>query len=501
VTGTRVVGEHRAALGRALGLGAVLLPLFIPLDIFIATALFPSTADLRVIMAWRVCACVTAAVAWWIARDPRFSERSARVTHAAALVLVALAVTGMAYELGGPTSVYIHGLSIIIMVRSGTVPAPVRDSALHGGLVALTFPLAFAILYALDPVAHAAWLDHGTLALFTAQYALVCASIGAGCLASRSSWIAKKQLYQARKLGRYRLEAQIGKGGQGEVWLARDGTLRRNVALKVLRSSAASPHALGLFEREALLASRLESPHAVRIYDFGASDDGVYYLAMEHLDGADLGALSKGHGPMPAGRVVHFGIDACRSLEEAHGKGLVHRDVKPSNLFAAHVGDAYDHLKLLDYGVARSVLEDDHTDLTRTGHVRGTPAYMAPECCRGEPASPASDIYGLGATLYHLLAGLPPFDGSESELVAKHLTDAPPLVRARSGVDVDPELERVVLKCLAKDPADRYRDVRALREALEQCRERLPWTAEDAARFWQHDRRGALARWEADTLV
>ena len=500
MTTSRVVGEQRAALGRTLGLGAVLLPLFVPLDLFMKAMLFPA-ADLRVVWGCRAFACATAAIAWWITRAPRFSDRFARIAHAATLAMVALAISGMASELGGPTSVYIHGLSVIIMVRSGTVPAPVSESALHGALVAAMFPLWFGIVYVLDPAAHASWFEREPLALFVAQYLLVCASIGAGCLASRASWIAKKQLYQARKLGRYRLEAQIGKGGQGEVWLARDATLRRNVALKLVRSTAVSTHALGLFEREALLASRLESPHTVRIYDFGASDDGVYYLAMEHLDGADLGALAKGHGPMPVGRVVHFGIEACRSLEEAHAKGLVHRDVKPSNLFAAHLGDAYDHLKLLDFGVARSIVEDDYTDLTQTGHVRGTLAYMAPECCRGEPATPASDIYSLGATLYHLLAGVPPFDGADAELVAKHLTESPSPLRARAGVEIDREVEAIVMRCLNKAPGDRYRDVRSLREALEPCSARLPWTPDDAARFWREDRHGALARWEADTVV
>lgn len=500
MTSSRIVGEHRAALGRTLGLGAVLIPLFVPLDVFMKAMLFPA-ADLRVVFAFRAFACALAVLAWWITRTPRFTDRQARIAHAATLALVALAISGMASELGGPTSVYIHGLSVIIMVRSGTVPAPVSESAFHGALVAAMFPLWFGAQYALDPAGHAAWFEREPLALFAAQYLLVCASIGAGCLASRASWIAKKQLYQARKLGRYRLEAQIGKGGQGEVWLARDTTLRRKVALKLVRSTAVSAHALGLFEREAHLASRLESPHTVRIYDFGASDDGVYYLAMEHLDGADLGALTKGHGPMPEARVIHFGIEACRSLEEAHAKGLVHRDVKPSNLFATRLGDTYDHLKLLDFGVARSVVDGDHTDLTRTGHVRGTLAYMAPECCRGEPATPAADIYSLGATLYHLLAGVPPFDGADSELVAKHLTQQPPSIRVRAGIHADRELEAVIMKCLAKSPADRYPDVGALREALEACGTDAPWTPDDAARFWREDRRTALARWEADTVV
>lgn len=494
VTGSRVIDEHRAALGRTMGLGAALLPLFIPLDVFMERLLFPD-ARLGVVLAWRGFACLVALATFAITRASRISDRIVRIAHAACLALVALAVSAMASELGGPTSAYIHGLAIIIMVRSGTVPAPVAESALHGALVAVVYPLWFALLYAIDPVANASWLAREQLTLFIANYSLVCASIGAGCLASRASWIAKKQLYQARKLGRYRLEAQIGKGGQGEVWLARDATLRRKVALKLVRSTAVSAQALGLFEREALLASRLESAHTVRIYDFGASDDGVYYLAMEHLDGADLGVLSRGHGPMPVARVLHFGIAACHSLEEAHGKGLVHRDVKPSNLFAARIGGAYDHLKLLDFGVARSIDDADATNLTRTGHVRGTYAYMAPECCRGEPATPASDIYSLGATLYQLLAGTPPFDGADAELVSKQLSASPPPLA------VDREVGAIVMRCLAKSPADRFADVRALREALEHCSLRLPWTPDDAARFWQEDRRSALARWQADTVV
>jgi eukaryotic-like serine/threonine-protein kinase len=497
VTRTPAVG-HRAALGRAVGLGGALLPAFVPLDVVMKLMLFPD-ADLAVVFGLRALACTAAFTAWWIAREPRFSDRFARVVHAACLAIVAATITGMATQLGGPSSVYIHGLSVIIMVRSASVPAPVAESVAHGALVVVVYPLGFALLYVLDPGARAAWLEREALALFAVQYLLVCASIGAGCLASRASWIAQTQLYQARKLGRYRLEAQVGKGGQGEVWLARDTTLHRKVALKLVRASTASRDGLQLFEREALLASRLESPHTVRVYDFGASDDGVYYLAMEYLDGADLCELSKGHGPMPPGRVIHFGIDACRSLEEAHAKGLVHRDVKPSNLFATRVGDTYDHVKLLDFGVARSLV-DDHAEVTRTGHVRGTFAYMAPEVCRGEPATPASDLYSLGATLYHLLAGSPPFSGSSAELVAKQLSEPPPPLQ-RHDLELDPELLAVISRCLEKAPAQRFPDARSVREALERCRERAPWRAEDAMRFWNEDRRHALARWQADTVT
>jgi hypothetical protein len=497
VSSTHGASEHRRALARCFRLGSALIPLFAPLDVFMARMLFPD-ANLALVLGLRAIAIAGTLIAWWVARTPRFSERAARVAHAAGLVILAAMITGMAYELGGPSSIYVHGLTVIIMVRSATVPAPFRSALGHGLLVIAVFPIVFAGLYASAPAAHAHWLTRGELSLFVAQYLMVLASISCGALGSRASWLAQLQLFQARKLGRYRLQVPIGRGGQGEVWLARDTAAQRNVALKVLRSSRASPSALRLFEREAALASRLESPHTVRVHDFGASDDGIHYLAMEHLDGADLHALCLGHGPMPAGRVLRFAIQACRSLEEAHGKGLVHRDIKPSNLFAARVGDAHDHLKLLDFGVARSI-EDDEA-LTRTGVLRGTPAYMAPECCRGEPATPAADLYGLGATLYELLTGAPPFTGGDAEVIGQQLAAAPDPVRLRAPA-VDADLERVVMRCLAKDPRERFASAAELRVAFEACAASSTWTTADAARFWLEDRRAVLARWQADTVM
>jgi serine/threonine-protein kinase len=489
--------DHRKALARFFGLGSLLVPLFAPLDVFMAHMLFPD-ANLALVLGLRAIANAGAVIAWVIARTPRFSEQAARVSHAAGLVILAAMISRMAGEFGGPSSIYVNGLTVIIMVRSAVVPASFRNAISHGLLVIGSFPLVLALMYAIEPAARAHWLTRGELSLSAAQYLLVLASILCGALGSRTSWIAQQQLYQARRLGRFRLQAPIGRGGQGEVWLARDTAAQRNVALKVLLSTNASPIALRLFEREAALASRLESPHTVRIYDFGASNDGVYYIAMEHLDGADLRALCHGHGPMPAGRVIRFAIQACHSLEEAHGKGLVHRDIKPSNLFAARVGDTHDHLKLLDFGVARSIEGDE--SLTRTGVLRGTLAYMAPECCRGAPATSASDLYGLGATLYELLTGMPPFAGDDATVLDRKLAAAPESLRARLP-SVDTDLERIVMRCLAMDPPERFASAVELRAALEACAASTTWTAADAARFWLEDYRTALARAEAATLV
>ncbi|MBC7172676.1 MAG: serine/threonine protein kinase, partial [Polyangiaceae bacterium] len=255
-----------------------------------------------------------------------------------------------------------------------------------------------------------------------------------------------------------------------------------------------------LFEREAKLASQLSSAHAVRVYDFGASDDGIAYLAMEYLPGADLATVVGSHGPLEPARVIHLGIQACRALEEAHALGLVHRDVKPANLRVTKNGDAWDFLKLVDFGIARRRTHDpDHS--TVTGKLRGTPAYMAPEACRGEASEEAVDIYGLGATLYHLLAGAPPFTGDPVEIVSAQLTAkvVPPSMKL--GMRLPADLERIVLRCLEKHPGDRYPSALALREALEDCADAGRWSPADAAAFWEADRPAAVARWSAETLA
>jgi len=176
-----------------------------------------------------------------------------------------------------------------------------------------------------------------------------------GTIASHVVWSARRQVYEARKLGRYRLKVRIGAGGMGEVWMAWDDSRREDIALKVLAASASEQAgAVARFEREARIAASLRSPHTVRVLDYGASDDGVRYLAMELLDGANLADLVASKGPMPPARAVHFVRQACHSLAEAHASGIVHRDVKPENLFVTTRDGARDVLKVVDFGTRRS---------------------------------------------------------------------------------------------------------------------------------------------------
>lgn len=495
-TTTSLRAEHRQAVARALGLGAILFPTFYALDVFAALTLYPG-ASLAFMAVSRGLATAVLFAMHFVIKSERASDRAADVAHLVGLGAAAVTIALHANELGGPRSPYMHGITIVIMVRSAIVPAPVRESLLHGLFVAALYPAVFVVLGLIDPSKRGQWLAPGEPAYLGVSYLLVCASVACGCVASATSWAARRQLYQARRLGRYRLEARLGGGGQGEVWLARDASLQRDVALKILHAASASPHAVAAFEREARVASRLASPHTVRVHDFGASDDGIHFIAMEHLSGYDLAEMVKLFGPVAPARAAHLVIQACRSLEEAHAAGLVHRDVKPSNLFAAQVADQRDLLKVLDFGVARTVAEDG--DRTRAGVVRGTPTYLAPECCKGEPATAASDIYALGATLYFLVTGTPPFVGDDLHVVAQHREDAPERPSARLGAELPPAFEAIVLRCLAKAPGERFESARALREALESCEGIGAWDADDARRFWDEERKDRIRRWTDET--
>lgn len=276
----------------------------------------------------------------------------------------------------------------------------------------------------------------------------------------------------------------------GEVWLARDEVLRRNVALKMLQLT--QPGAIARFEREALAMSALKDPHNVKIYDFGADRDGTWFIAMEHLIGADLGALVAEHGPMPPARAVYLIRQACASLKEAHDNGIIHRDIKPENLFVTQVGDDHDFLKLLDFGIAKI----GAGNLTRAYGAAGTPMYMAPEIWDNQAADVRSDIYSLGCTLYYLLAGETPFFGeSVAEIAVKHAVQEVEPVGKRRGQPVAEQLDAVIAKCLRKRPADRFQSMRELDAALAACNLHTSWSSDDARIFWED--RANRGTWKA----
>lgn len=305
------------------------------------------------------------------------------------------------------------------------------------------------------------------------------------------------QVNKARAMGSYELVELIGRGGMGEVWTARHRLLTRVSAIKVIR-----PEMLGIgnldnaglllrrFEREARVTATLRSPHTVVLYDYGVSGDGGFYYVMELLDGLDLESLVRRFGPLPAARVVFILRQAAKSLAEAHEKGLVHRDVKPRNIFSCRMGTDYDFVKVLDFGLVKVRVgegEQTLTGLTREGVTTGTPAYMAPEVALGRAdIDGRADLYSLGCVGYWLLTGQLVFEGADGMAIALAHVQTPPVPPSRrTEILVPRALEEVVLRCLEKDPARRVPTARELVAALDLCRGPESWTQEDAERWWR----------------
>jgi serine/threonine-protein kinase len=290
---------------------------------------------------------------------------------------------------------------------------------------------------------------------------------------------------EARRLGPYRLVRKLGQGGMGEVYLAEHRLLKRPCAVKLIRPERASdPQLLQRFEREVQATARLSHPNTVEIYDYGHAADGTFYYAMEYLPGLNLQELVERHGPLPPGRSVGLLRQVCGALREAHAAGLIHRDIKPGNVIVCDRGGTPDVAKLLDFGLARDV-SGSAAELTQDGVITGTPAYMAPEQASGASVGARADIYALGGVAYFLLTGRPPFAGpSAMKVLAAHLYE-PPAPPSQHCPDVPADLDTVVLRCLAKAPADRFPDMASVEAALGACESAGRWSAAEAAAWWR----------------
>ncbi|MCA9514384.1 MAG: protein kinase [Myxococcales bacterium] len=299
-------------------------------------------------------------------------------------------------------------------------------------------------------------------------------------------------LEAGQTFGSYVLVEPLGRGGMGEVWVARHALLDRPAALKVIRNADLADTATGgvlgaRFAREARAAAGLSSPHTVRIFDFGTTADDAFYYAMELLDGIDLRAMVERFGPLPPERVVRFLLLACESLAEAHRAGLVHRDVKPANLFASRAGVRVDFLKVLDFGLVKS-LEGarEDTQLTSAGATAGSPAFMAPEVAMGEAIDARTDLYGLGCVAFWLLTGQLLFDERTAvRTLMAHVGTAPRAPSAALGAPLPAGLDEVVLACLAKRPDDRPASAEDLARRLRDVALASPWTDARAEAWWR----------------
>jgi serine/threonine-protein kinase len=296
----------------------------------------------------------------------------------------------------------------------------------------------------------------------------------------------QRQANEARKLGQYRLVRPLGAGGMGEVHLAEHALLKRPCAIKLIRPDrSAEPGLLRRFEREVRAMSRLTHPNIVEVYDFGLTPGGAFYYVMEFLPGLTLGDLVSEHGALLPGRVVYLVRQVCEALHEAHGAGLVHRDIKPGNIIVGRYGGRSDVAKLLDFGLVRSAGDAHETHLTGEGQVLGTPDYISPEQAGGAASvGPQGDLYSLGSLTYYLITGRPPFVRSTvAEAIVAHLRE-PPEPPSTHRPEVPRDLEAVVLRCLAKDPSERFQDARHLDEALAGCACARDWDQERARSWW-----------------
>lgn len=331
-----------------------------------------------------------------------------------------------------------------------------------------------------------------TYFLFTTY---LCAGIA--YVTSRFVFLYGMRLKKAREIGSYELVSRLGEGGMGEVWVARHRMLARPAAMKLIRPELlgsdlrSRDRAVARFRREAKATAALGSTHTVDIYDFGLTEEGAFFYVMELLDGLSLEALVRRFGPVPPERAVHLLRQACHSLGEAHDAGLIHRDVKPANIFACRLGPDLDFVKVLDFGLVKHLDQQDLT-LTADQGTAGTPAYMAPEMALGQPdIDSRADIYALGCVAYWLLTGEPVFAGDTpmATLIAQ-VQAAPVPPSQRSETAVPPPLDEVILACLAKDPGERPQTAEELDRRLAASVPAGGWRLEDAREWWLRNHPG-----------
>ena len=450
-----------------------------------------------------------AGVLWWLCRRGRRSVRLLRildpvgsfVMFSTTAMLGRYVLVGFLHDQSIATSegammadAYMSALGLIgnallCVIRAGIIPTSPRRTALYTALFCLP-QLLIAVfivpgghgftLRAADSRAYA-WLP----ATVVMMWAFI---IFTSAMTSRVIFGLRKEVREARRLGQYVLEQKIGEGGMGEVYRARHGMIRRPSAIKLLRGDQAHAGSIARFEREVQLTARLTHPNTITIFDYGRTDDGVFYYAMELLDGANLQRIVNVTGAQPAARVVHILSTACGALTEAHGIGLIHRDIKPANIILCTRGGDRDVVKLVDFGLVKELQVDEDVKLTGTRTLTGSPQYMAPEAIRAADSVDArTDIYALGAVGYFLLAGTELFNGkSVVEVCSQHLHQQPAPFATRN-VDVPAELEAVILACLEKDPARRPQSAAELRRRLDACGV-PPWDGARANAWWSQHR-------------
>ena len=367
---------------------------------------------------------------------------STSVTAAVALSVVPRALT-----------VDVTAVSFFILffaLRAALVPSKPWLATLVAAVSAIPFTIGLANMY------RRALVPDPDGATFAGLRAMI-GGIAGVYVVSKTIYGLRRVVEQAVQLGQYVVHEKIGEGGMGAVYRASHAMLKRPTAIKLIAPDRAGETAIARFEREVMAASRLSHPNNVAIYDFGRTRGGVFYYAMELLDGQDLSRLVEREGPQSVSRTLHILRQVTAALGEAHDAGLVHRDVKPENIMLCTRGGVRDFVKVLDFGLVKDVATSEATKITAETSIAGTPLYMAPEAILApETVGPAADVYAVGCVAYFLLTGRPPFAGSNLvEVCAAHVHAVPEPPSSHAPAPVPSELDALVVRCLEKDPQRR----------------------------------------------
>ena len=453
------------------------------------------------------------AALWLLLRGAPKSPQFVRIVELSTLFIGTAAFSGMALAmnmLANPDMLVRTLLTYMLLVYAVYVPSTARHTLLVAGL--MTVPLLSSIFVAFrawDPALHdppAAPWPKGQIGDMAYPATLVTAFFWAIVVAMAASFShtiygLRKAVRDIRRLGQYTLEEKLGEGGMGVVYRASHAMLRRPTAIKLLLPERAGAEALARFEREVRRTAMLTHPNTVTVFDYGQTTDGVFYYAMELLEGASLEQIVDIDGPQPPERVVYLLDQVAASLAEAHDAGLIHRDIKPGNILVVDRGGISDLVKVVDFGLVKDVRSDAASEatITSTDSITGTPHYMAPETVTAPDTVDArTDIYALGAVGYWLLTGTHVFRGSTvMEVLAHHLHTAPEPPSIRMNAPVERDLEKVLLACLAKRPDDRPASAHALRDHLRACHAAARWTNQRASQWWTAHRDQLRARHSA----
>lgn len=385
----------------------------------------------------------------------------------------------------------IHGHSAVaiwIVYFALLIPVSWRQTIVASLFSALTLPAAMALHILLGHV------PSPTLGQWILINLAPMLMVAATAPLSRYLFSLGAQVNKAREAGSYEFIERLGLGGMGEVWRARHRMLAREAAVKLIRPRTVGLHesdaieaARRRFEREAKATAALQSPHTVTLYDYGVTDEGALYYAMELVKGMDLEDLVRKYGPQPPERVVRILTQVCDSLAEAHAHGLTHRDIKPRNILIGRLGLEFDFVKVVDFGLVKALRDSDQTQLTQDGTTTGTPAYMAPEVAMGTAdVDERADLYAVGCVGYWLLTGHNVFEGKTAMAVAlDHVQTKPIPPSERVETPIPRRLEAAILDCLAKKPEDRPQSALELKALLAGALDGDDWNGHSAESWWR----------------